>query len=293
MRTAAVLVLPILVLVAPISAQILGNYTFVPVLARTTGAGDPPTFWISDVTLHNPMGHAVTVGLKLFPGDQANSWPYPFLFDRTLVLGVRETVILEDVLGDFFALTGNVKASLLVVVAQEMIPSNPEDTVILVASRTYNTGDPAGTYGQSVPGVNAMWNGDPLPSFVTGIRQDSRYRSNLGLVNGSFEAVRIHYRFFRGRAQIVASGSIDLPPLSLYQWSLSSLGVPDQNGPLSADLWLDPSDVTPNPCEVFWPNKFAAYISKVDGNPTGTGDAEFLLASPTLVPPPENRCPDD
>jgi len=292
MRWLGIVILIVAVWAVPASAQVLGNYCFIPALARTRGAGNPPTFWVSDVTIHNPMGQPLVVGLKLFPGDQENVWQPPFPFDNTLVLEARETLLLEDVLGEYFGLTGNAKAALMVVVAPEMVPANPEGSQIAVASRTYNTGDPRGTFGQSVPGINVMWNGDPLPSFITGIRHDGHYRSNLGIVNGSFEPVRVHYRFVRGEGEVVASGYRDLPSLSLYQWSLSALGVEAGEGALSADLWLDEADVTPNPCDSFWPNKFAAYVSKVDGNPSGTGDAEFLLAMPTLVPPPEDRCPD-
>jgi len=39
--------------------------------------------------------------------------------------------------------------------------------------------------------------------------------------------------------------------------------------------------VFPDPCATQFPNMFIAYVSKVDGNPDGTGDAEFIYAAPT------------
>ncbi len=281
-----------LLAVAPVAAQIMSDTALIPILARTTGAGNPPTMWVSDVCIHNPMGSTITVGLKLFPENNANSWD--FTVDRTFTIPARNTLLLEDVLGQTFGLTGNVKAGVLVTVDEEIFPTNSDDAMVLVTSRTYNTGDPRGTFGQTIPALNVMFNGDPMPSFITGIRNDAFFRSNLGIVNGSPVTIRVHYRFFRANAQVLATGYKDIPSLSVQQWALSSLGIGTVTGPISADFWLDPSSVTPNPCDdEVWSNQFAAYISKVDGNPTGTGDPEFLLAVPVLIPPPDQRCPDN
>ena len=70
------------------------------------------------------------------------------------------------------------------------------------------------------------------------------------------------------------------------------LGLQQTQGTLRVELWLDPLDVTPDVCAVDWHNAFIAYVSKVDGNPQGTGDAEFLPAIPKEFPPPEFQCPD-
>lgn len=59
-------------------------------------------------------------------------------------------------------------------------------------------------------------------------------------------------------------------------------------GPLTVELWLDPASQTPDPCNVDFPNMFVGYVSKVDGNPDGTGDGEFIYAAPT----DELDCPD-
>jgi hypothetical protein len=52
-------------------------------------------------------------------------------------------------------------------------------------------------------------------------------------------------------------------------------------GPLTVELWMSEADVLPDPCATQFPNMFIAYVSKVDGNPQGTGDAEFIYAAPT------------
>jgi hypothetical protein len=66
----------------------------------------------------------------------------------------------------------------------------------------------------------------------------------------------------------------------MRQWSFASLGVGKNNGPMTVDLWLDSASATPNPCDADMPNGFMAYVSKVDGNPDGTGDGEFIYAVP-------------
>ena len=71
-----------------------------------------------------------------------------------------------------------------------------------------------------------------------------------------------------------------LQPASVSQWSFQQLGVPKQDGPLTVELWMHPDDVLPDPCATQFPNMFIAYVSKVDGNPDGTGDAEFIYAAP-------------
>lgn len=51
------------------------------------------------------------------------------------------------------------------------------------------------------------------------------------------------------------------------------------------ELWPDPADLRPNPCEADNITYSWAYASKLDENPDGAGDAEFLPAVPTEVPP--------
>ncbi len=87
-------------------------------------------------------------------------------------------------------------------------------------------------------------------------------------------------------------GSVDLPSLSGVQRSFGSFRVGRVAGPITVELWLDPAGVAPDPSAVGFPAKFAAYASKMDGNPDGTGDAEFLPAVPTEVPPAGFACPD-
>ena len=163
-----------------------------------------------------------------------------------------------------------------------LIFENPAGGLILASTRVYNVGDPKGTYGQTVPALSVVINPAGTPSVVTGARNDSRFRSNLGIVSMSlFTQITVHYRVRSADGSTVAEGQKSMPPSSLSQFSFSSLGVPKTEGPLTVELWMDPANVFPDPCATPYPNMFVAYVSKVDGNPDGTGDAEFIYAAPT------------
>jgi len=195
----------------------------------------------------------------------------------------RETRTYEDVLAEVFGVTDAVLGLMLVSCNSPGIPENPADCALLVTSRTYNTGSPDGTFGQTVPSSMLSLNISGQPSFVTGVRNDSRFRSNLGIVNASEEPITIHYRVLDSRGGIVVADSVAMQVASGHQRSLASLGVGMVEDTLTIELWMDPDDVTPDACEADEPNQFLAYVSKVDGNPTGTGDAEFLPAMPAFT----------
>jgi hypothetical protein len=122
-------------------------------------------------------------------------------------------------------------------------------------------------------------------SVITGVSNDANFRSNLGIVNFSFAGVPItvHYRFLDEDGTEIATGSEDLDPFDMNQWSFRKLGVPSViAGPLTVELWLDPEDIPGDPCQIEEDDLvvFVAYATKVDGNPTGSGDGVFIYATP-------------
>ena len=121
-----------------------------------------------------------------------------------------------------------------------------EEGEILATTRTYNVGSPEGTYGQTIPWHWRVANSFATPTIVTGARNDSRFRSNLGIVNFSEEAMTMRYRILNGAGAVVAEGSRDLEMFSVNQWSFKRLGVGKVNGPLTVEVWFD--SVTLPPC---------------------------------------------
>lgn len=291
-RVVSTVVASVMLATPCVTAQIVDSEHLVPIVARTVGAGDPPTRWVSDLVVMNLHDQPLEVGMMYFPwgADRITDWD--FTFPVTFVLAPLETRIVEDVLGTIFGYTGDTKGALMVTCDSDTFPSNPPEAEMLTTSRTYNTGAAAGTFGQTVMPLDLFTNMTSEPSYVAGARHDSRFRSNLGVMNLSPEAIDVHYRIRDAAGSIVVEGSKHLEVFDGGQWSFGELGVDVTSGPLRVELWLDPADVTPDVCAVDWFNSFVAYVSKVDGNPSGTGDAEFLPAVPADFPPPDVRCDD-
>ncbi len=273
-------------IVAPGAAQMVTETQFFPVVAHTAGAGDPPTSWRSDLTVHNPMDAELTVGVMFFQSGNLTEWDGTYTV--TLTLQARETRTVEDVVATLFGITNNSKGSLLLECDDSIFPSNPDGSMMLATTRTYNVGSEVGTFGTAVPTVQfsgAFLNGGQSVSLITGVRNDSDFRSNLGIVNFSFAEVPItvHYRFLDEDGTEIASGSKDLDAFDMNQWSFKKLGVPTVvEGPLTVELWLDPEDIPGYPCDIPEDDLviFVAYATKVDGNPSGSGDGEFIYATP-------------
>lgn len=276
-RTILALIVLSIIASAPAGAQQIAHSQFLPVVARTAGAGG--TQWLSDLTVVNLTDSELIVGTQFLIADQTNV--YDPTFPNRFTLEPRETRIIVDVINALYGYETDIKGSLLLTAGSAFIPGNPEDAKMLATTRTYNTGDPEGTFGQTVPALSLTINAAGTPSYVTGARNDSRFRSNLGIVSMAiFAEITVHYNVMDASGETVAEGSKTLLPSSMSQWSFSSLGVPKAPGPLTVELWLDPEDVYPDPCITSFPNMFIAYVSKVDGNPNGTGDAEFIYAAP-------------
>lgn len=268
--------------VSQVGGQEISDTQAFPGVARLTGA--PPSRWVSDVVVSNPNASRTEIGLQFLP-ERTSHTIFDLRFDHRETLGPGETRLFEDVLGTVFGYTTDIKGVLVVTCSDELLTSssNGEDARIVATMRTYDVSSPVGTYGQTIPSNGEVTAFTGSASFVTGARNDSQFRSNLGLVNVSFtDEVTIHYRFRKADGQIIQEGSKTLGSLSMRQWSFSALGVGSVEGPILVELWMDPDDVSPDPC-VEWPpaNSFVAYVSKVDSR---TQDGEFMYAAPSEIP---------
>ena len=271
--------------VAPGAAQVVDETQVFPVVAHTEGAGDPPTSWRSDLTVHNVMDVELTVGAMFLPFNRANDAEEGDMEEFTL--NPRETLTIEDVIVELFGINENTSGALLLMCDAETFPSNPDDAAMLATTRTYTVGSALGTFGtavQAVPFSGRILNAGQSISLITGARNDSDYRSNLGIVNISFSGlpITVHFQFLNEVGTVIATGSKDLHEYSGGQWSFRSFGVPRViAGPLTVELWLDSDDIAGDPCVLDEDdlNLFVAYATKVDGNPAGSGDGEFIYAA--------------
>lgn len=258
-------------------AQHVAPIHIVPVVAKAKGLAG--TDWVSDVAISNLDTRDVAVQLQFFPENTDNRFPSPHLVTMALMDG--QTVLLADVLGTRFPAVGNTKGALLII-AQDPSGVHPEPP-LAVTSRTYNNADPNRTYGQSVPSTMASLVWGAGKAVLTGVRQDSRFRTNIGVLNLS-EAVpnpprlRVKVRILGPYGAPIREVTKEIQSLSLQQWSLPDLGVSEL--PVGrVEVVIDPTDPLYQPCQVRRdvgePGAlFLAYYSKVDN---ATGDAEFAL----------------
>ncbi len=91
-------------------AQEVDGVQFFPVVARTAGVGSSQ--WVTDLTVNNLLGEAVTVGIQFFPANQANSFDPSF--PTRFALGPRQTQVIEDVLATTFGYDSDIKGALVV-----------------------------------------------------------------------------------------------------------------------------------------------------------------------------------
>ncbi len=272
-RTIAIVSLTVLLVTAPAVAQEALDTHLFPVVAR--GAGLAGTMWVTDLVVTNPMDAPITVGVQFFPASQDNM--FNPLFPNRIQLGSSETTIVEDVLRTMFGYEDDIKGSLVLLADPNYLLGNPEGTVLCAVTRTYNVGSALGTFGQTVPSLLVNTNVGWASSFITGARNDDNFRSNLGISNTSPSSpVTVYYKIKDQEGIALAEGSKRIRIASMNQWSFQQLGVGEVAGPLTVELWLDPSSMSEEPCEETFPNAFLAYVSKVDN---GTGDAEFLSAA--------------
>ncbi len=180
-----------------------GSEMFVPAVGRASGANG--TFWRSDVTIFNPGTSTLSVSLRYLATGADNRGAA----SRSLSIGARQSTTLADVSSWLGVGNGNG--------ALQLDWSGGSGPV--VTSRTYTTSDSGGTYGQSIDPIRA----GARDSFVTGLRSDSSYRSNLGLVNTADQAIGVTVSLFSPNGQTLAGTNINLQPKSSIQTSVSAL----------------------------------------------------------------------
>lgn len=182
--------------------------------AHTNGVGG--TFWMSDVSLHNPHDFTLPVVVQFLPSGTEN-WQADYLL---IDLYPWETYNLWDILGDNgFAFDGT---GALMVYADTALACDPiEDCHFLVTSRTYTVDGWGfgGEFGQTIPGVD-VWRAVDWSSFgyAAGILNDGQYfRCNVGIASqtAGWTVVRVDVQDAVGN--ILATHEYEVPPFGHIQ----------------------------------------------------------------------------
>lgn len=221
-------------------------------------AGQAGTDWRSDLVVTNVGDAATTVTIQAWLRDQANPAPA----ERTLRLAPMAGEVVEDVLGELFALPSGAAASMLI----------EAPAPLAIGSRTYNT-TVDGTYGQSIPAA-ALTSafGPGQPAFVTGLVEGPEARSNLGLVNISDDEITVQAEFFDTGG--TALGSVQRRAAAILLGSSGFLVGVTQNDRFRSNLGLT------NPLQ----SEVTVKLRLVDRTGTAVGeDQEIVLSGGEVV----------
>jgi PKD repeat protein len=184
---------PVYIQASPITSE---NRMTIPVVGRSEGANN--TFWRSDVTLFNPGTSSVPAEISLTYGGRTG----------TLRLPARSTAVIADIVSVMKFDSGS---GVLGVTWSGAAP--------IIASRTYTTTTDGGTYGQSI---------EPVASFgrdryVTGLRSDVGFRSNVGFVNDSAVFIDVEAVLLDANGGRIATAQLRVPAKGLVQSSIGAL----------------------------------------------------------------------
>lgn len=182
-------------LVTPVSSggksQPPGNALIIPIVTHVNGVAGP---FLSDVRMTNANSGPVTYQVTFTPtrtnGTQSGKI-------TTVTVESGRTIALNDIVKDFFGIGATASPSDAGAGTLEIRPQNSSSNLTYASSRTYAS-TVAGTFGQFIAAVPftqfaSRVSSVPLPGGATPsailslqqVAQSSKFRTNLGIVEGS------------------------------------------------------------------------------------------------------------
>ena len=148
-----------------------GESLWIPAVAHTDGVGGAQ--WRTDLTLFNPASGDLVTRIELLGTDGV-------MAATTVHVPEGWVTVFPDVVAEKFSITG--AAALRI---------TPIRGLVMATSRTYAT-TPDGTHGQGIPGMaeSASFADGDL-GFLPGLRQDGRFRTNIGFANAGDDPIDI------------------------------------------------------------------------------------------------------
>lgn len=270
---ATTLLLALLLLAVPLSAQVNDTYV-IPAVANV--AGGFGTRWMTHFSVFNPqLDWPLVVSIVYIPTGGGQG------IEELIELPPNSLAYSENILDALFGVTGG--GSLLVATFPEDNPGVPNDVIsraFLVTSNTYNNSR-SGTYGQTIPGV---WTGlldydsDGISAVAHGIRNVARdgWRTNVGAVNLGRCSVTLRVSVYDGDGnRILNQSPFIVPPLGHMQ---DRLPIETESG--TVEFFVDDpcSNSNDNYAVVF---PYTSTIDQLSGDPTY--QSPTLLASPGSI----------
>jgi hypothetical protein len=257
-------VLLLAALVTAVAGALSADTVYVPAAANAAGANQ--TSWRTDLQVKATDDGGATFTVELLETGAVNT--DPAVVELTLAPG--ESLRLGNLLDAAFGFTGT--AALRV---------EATDGAILVSSRTYND-DPAGTYGQTVPGVpeEAATRTGARATLIQLSRSpdpSTGFRTNVGFVNVTDGTITVDVELFAADGSSLGTVSRNLRAFEHKQ-------VNDVFHAAGADDVADGYAVARTASAG---GRFICYASVVDN---GSGDAVFIPGATEVDPlPPQPR----
>jgi hypothetical protein len=185
-----------------------GATIILPVIGRFPGDGG--TLWRTDVFIFNPYADVTTVTLKFYDSSGLKT--------QTLVLNGYNSVSLPDIVQNTFGLAGGG--------GPLEIESNGR---IDARARIYNSGNPAGQFGQNVTGIAEDRLSRQSALFgLSGIGQ----RVNVGVMNPHDHTVTVTMSIQDKNNAMLHSEEVDVAPHTYRQFSniFVAYAIPAQDG---------------------------------------------------------------
>jgi hypothetical protein len=284
----AVLSMLMLATAASASAFRAADIVYLPAVARLQGAGG--SFFKTDVTITNTSTSRVVVQVAYVEGSGDNSTaPNTLITLPTFAPGERRELIdiAQSALG-----RENANGYLIFFSCREGgnctdCDTNGDDCLnITVQGRIYND-TPGGTFGQSFPGIpwysyaaltSTAQGTDRLS--INGIRNNTEYRTNIGLVNASqFSSTVLRLRLFNTTGTQIGEMNQTLGPLGRIQFPVTQIAAGFTG---DGYVTIEQVSATPAPGQNDAVPGFFAYGSLLDNrtsDPT-TLEAQFNGALP-------------
>jgi hypothetical protein len=215
----------------------------IPVVANLPGLNQ--TFWRSDVYVLNMNPTDSSFVMVLYPEIVDNEPTFETMVTDTIQISAGEQLTFTNIVQSVFGFD-DAKGGLHLI-SLDGLP-------LVFSSRTYTVPDGGGSFGQNVYGTyvtNAGW--------ITGVRHDSLYRTNVGIfvpvdpVSGLTFTVTV----YSNDGTEVGSGTIAFGRAGLKQRNLSSFGVGSLFGGYIEITCSDPGEL--------W-SGYASVVDQVSGD---------------------------
>ncbi|MCD4750583.1 MAG: hypothetical protein K8R59_14530 [Thermoanaerobaculales bacterium] len=238
-----------------------GADVVIPVVGR--GPGATGTQWVTSLEVFNTGVQEAQVALYFNLSGMDNTTPAA---SSHAVIPARSMLLVEDLLLETFDTEDAVGSVDLI--ASERIIAHANIT---------NIGDAAGTYGQRVPAVPAVWGlgDDEAPglepnadiAYLFAAVENDSFRTNAGVCNLSGFALDVDMAAYDGTSPVGETIRLTLPAFSHVQVNhvLNELDAVGDHSGLRLNVTAVPGSE----------GRFLAYSSRVDNI---TGDAVFQIA---------------